>query len=127
MQKSLGGILIIHLPSLLQNGKRHQKVIGEPLFSSALRLEVCDYDGWCRDECGMSGAWRLNGSDGVREEGSGVMLCFALRNLEAEGSVWTFLPHQDAPGVTEWMQAHMFSFWNQTELPFIFHGLGGNR
>lgn len=75
----------------------------------------------------MSGAWRLNGSDGVREEGSGVMLCFALRNVEAEGSVWTFLPYQDGPGVMEWMQAHMFSFWNQTELPFIFHGLGGNR
>lgn len=47
------------------------------------------------------------------------MLCFALRNLEAEGSVWTFLPYEDAPGVKVWMQAHMFSFRNQTELPFF--------
>lgn len=41
------------------------------------------------DECGWSGAWGLRGSDGVKEEGSGIMLCCCLRNIKAVGCVWS--------------------------------------
>lgn len=47
----------------------------------------------------------LSGLDGIREEGSGIMLCLGLRNVKAAGCVWSLpacLP--DAAGVKVWRQ-----------------------
>lgn len=57
-------------------------------------LNLFDYDGWCAyaevlTSVDVSGAWELHGSDGIREEGSGIMLCLGPGNTKVVGSVWS--------------------------------------
>jgi hypothetical protein len=67
---------------------------------------------------GLEAQW-----DGCGQRGGFSAVCALDDSLS--GAFLSFV--QDAFGLKVWMQFCVFSFWNQTDLPFSFHDLGGNR
>ena len=132
LQTSLGGTHIVHFLQSVSEWREiwkvHQRLsvsfwAKEREVSLNRTVGVCGRGG---GECGLPGPWGLCGSGVIREEGSGTVLGFGLR--KAAGCVQS-LPALPPGGrwVKVWIQVYTFSLWNQTPLPFSFHGFGGNR